>query len=164
VTRSRSRLAALAAAVAAGVVVLALVLAGGAGGDEGSLAWKDVEVFPAENGSDRILYGQVENTSLRDVDLDVREVRLADARGREVESAVRFSATFAHGIFPWSQKPDDVGDFERRRLGEVATVKPGQAVPITLSWRTAAGAPAPVRADLGPVELDLPRAGVANRR
>ena len=69
------------------------------------------------------------------IDLDVEDVRLYDADGKVVRASVRFLAAFAHGIFPWSQQPDPLGDFERRRLGEIVTIKPGQAVPITLSWR-----------------------------
>ena len=46
-----------------------------------------------------------------------QDVRVLDAEGNEVQSAVRFIAAFAHGLYPWSQRPENVGDFERRRLG-----------------------------------------------
>jgi hypothetical protein len=157
VTASRTRLAAAAALVAAAVIAGALLLAGGAQGDEGRLAWQDVQIYEASKKTDRILGGKVRNTSLEDLEIDVTDVRMLDASGREVRSALRFREAFAHGIFPWSQKPDDIGDFERRRLGEIVKIRPGQSAPLTLSWRVPEGGEPPVRVDFGPVELDLPR-------
>jgi hypothetical protein len=156
VTRvSRTRLAAAVALAAAAALAGVLLLAGGAGGDDGRLAWKGTPDL-IQAGGDRVLYGQVRNDSLKDVDLSYRDVRVLDADGREVESAVRFIAAFAHGLYPWSQRPKDVGDFERRRLGEIATIKPGQSAPITLSWRVPEGEPQPVKVDFGTAEVSLP--------
>lgn len=156
-TATRTRLTAATALVVVVVVGAALLLAGGAQGGEGRLAWQDVEVFEASRSTDRILAGKVRNTSLEDIDLDVTDVRMLDASGGEVRSALRFREAFAHGIFPWSQKPDDTGDFERRRLGEVVTIRPGQTAPLTLSWRVPEGGEPPARVDFGPVEIDLPK-------
>jgi hypothetical protein len=134
-TAGRTRLAAAVALLAAAVVG-ALLLAGGAQGDDGKLAWKDAKVFRSGVATDRILAAKVANTSLREVDLDVRNLRVLDAQGAEVRSAARFREAFAHGIFPWSARFEGAyDDFERRRLGEVLTLKPGEAAPITLSWR-----------------------------
>ncbi len=154
---SRTRLAAAAALVAAAVIAGALLLAGGAQGGEGRLAWQDAQLFDASRDTDKILAGKVRNTSLQDIDIDVEDVRMFDASGREVRSALRFREAFAHGIFPWSQKPKDMGDFERRRLGEVVKIRPGQSAPLTLSWRVAKGGEPPVKVDFGPAELDLPK-------
>lgn len=154
-TRSRLRLTAAAALVAAVAIAGVVVLTGTSSGDAGRLAWKgEVQVFASGIPTDEILYSAIENTSLRDVELEADRVRVLDADGRPLKASARFIASFAHGIFPWSD--GDPGEFERRRLGEIATVKPGQVVPITLAWRTKQGAPRPVRVDLGPAELPIP--------
>lgn len=88
--------------------------------------------------------------------MDVDEARVLDAEGREVESSVIFLAAFAHGLLPASEKPDVIGDPERRRLGQIATVRPGQAIPVTVSWRVPEGGRQPVRVDFGPAEIKLP--------
>jgi hypothetical protein len=148
-----------AVALAAAVTVAGVVaFTGSSSGDGGELAWKGkVRVFDSGIPTDEILYSEVQNTSLRDVDVDVEDVKVYGADGEPVRASVRFLAAFAHGIFPWSQKPDPLGDFERRRLGEIATIKPGQSVPITLAWRVPKGTPRPTRVDLGPTELPIPK-------
>ena len=160
-TRSvRLRLVAIVALVAAVAIAAVALLAGSAGGGQATtLEWEGkVEVFDSGVPTDEILYTKVRNASLRDVELDVEDVKVYGEDGEQVQASVRYLAAFAHGIFPWSQKPDPLGDFERRRLGEVKTLKPGQSVPITLSWRVPKGDPRPVRVDLGPAELKIPAA------
>ena len=153
----RVRLAAAAALFVAVAVTATVLLTGSSSGDAGKLSWKgEVQVFASGVPTDEILYSEIENTSLRDVDLDVEDVKVYGADGKPVRASVRFLAAFAHGIFPWSQKPDPLGDFERRRLGEVATLKPGQAIPVTLAWRVPKGTPRPTRVDLGPADLKIP--------
>ena len=153
--RSRVRIAAAVALVAAVALAAVLLLAGGAGGsDQGKLAWKGpVQVFQSGIATDRILYTELENVSLRDVDLDTKDVRLYDEDDKRVRSATIFLAAFAHGIFPYDA---EVSDFERRRLGKIAPLKPGQAVPGTLSWSVPEGGKPPVRADFGAAEIDVP--------
>ena len=125
---SRARLALAVALVAAAGLVAVLVFAGGADGDDGRLAWKgSPDLIKGERPTDHILYGQVRNDSLKDVSLDYKDVRVLDTEGREVRSAVRFLAAFAHGLYPWSQRPDPLGDFERRRLGEIELALPDGA-------------------------------------
>ena len=156
---ARLKLVAAVALVAAAAILTPALLAGSAGGEATSLEWQGkVEVFDSGVKTDEILYSKVRNSSLRDVDLDVEDVKVYGKDGEPVQASVRFLAAFAHGIFPWSQKPDPLGDFERRRMGEIATLKPGQAVPITLAWRVPKGAPRPARVDLGPAELKIPAA------
>ena len=156
---ARLRLVVAVALVAAVAIAAVALLAGSAGGGQATaLEWQGkVEVFDSGVPTDEILYTKVRNASLRDVDLDVEDVKVYGEDGKQVEASVRYLAAFAHGIFPWSQKPDPLGDFERRRMGEIATLKPGQAVPITLAWRVPKGAPRPARVDLGPAELKIPR-------
>ena len=155
---ARVRLVAAVALAAATAIVAVALLTGSWGGDAQTLEWQGrVEVFDSGVATDEILYSKVRNASLRDVDLDVEDVKVYGRDDKPVQASVRFLAAFAHGLFPWSQKPDPLGDFERRRLGEIATLKPGQSIPITLAWRVPKGTPRPGRVDLGPAELKIPR-------
>jgi hypothetical protein len=159
-TTTRTRLTVAVALAAAAALAGVLVLVRGAGGDASRLAWKGTPTLVQSSApTDRILYGELRNDSLENVNLRYRDVRVLDADRHEVQSAVRFIAAFAHGLYPWSLRPKDPGDFERRRLGEIATLKPGQSAPITLSWRVPTGAPQPVTVDFGTIELALPRGG-----
>ena len=156
-TAARVRIAAAVALVAA-VALAAVVLVGAAGGDdEGKLAWKGrPSMLHSGRATDRILYGQVRNASLKEVRLDVKKARVLDASGHPVQSTVRFLAAFAHSLYPWSMPQGRRGDFERRRLGETADMKPGQTVPLTVSWRVPRGGEQPTHVDFGPVSIDLP--------
>ena len=57
---------------------------------------------------------------------------------------------------PWSWHVKG-SKFERRRSGQIATIKPGQAVPLTLSWRVPAGGSDPVEVRFDGGSLSLPR-------
>ena len=153
-TLSRGRLAAIAALV--GAVVVAIALLAGGSDESASMAWKGkVQVFESGRPTDKILYAQVANTGLEDLDIRADDVKVFDDEGHEVFSAMRFLAAFAHGIYSWSDPGKD--DFERRRLGEIVTLKPGQAAPVTLSWRVRKGERQPVRVDFGAAEIAIPR-------
>lgn len=156
----RVRIAAGAAVVLA-VGLAALLVAGGAGGDDAraSLSWKGKPLLMQNaRPTDRIFAVRLRNDSLEDVDLVADEIRVLDADGRAVQSTARFLEAFAHGLYPWSQRPEDLGDFERRRLGEIATIKPGADVPLTLSWRVPAGRSHPTTVRFGDAtSLQLPK-------
>jgi hypothetical protein len=157
-TAGRTRLAAAAALAAAAVVVVALLVTGG-DSTGAALAWEgEKRVFQSGKPTDRVLTGQVKNTSLEDVTIDVEDIRLLDAEGREVQSTARFLAAFAHGRYPWSLRGDDpraLGSQERTLIGEMAKLRPGQVAPLTLSWRVPPGARPPVRVDFGSTSLAL---------
>ena len=155
---TRLRIAAGVAFAAALAVAGVLLLAGGAGGsDQGELAWKgDVRVYDSGIPTDKILYTELENVSSRDLPLDTKDVRLFDEDGEQLQSSTVFLAAFAHGIFPYDAAQSE---FEQRRLGKIATLRPGQAVPITMSWRVPPGGKPPVRADFGPAEIAVPGDG-----
>jgi hypothetical protein len=157
-TASRQRLAAVTAfAVAAAVAALVLMAGPASGGDDRLLAWKgERTVIQSGPPTDHILGGVIRNDSLRDLDLRAEDVRILGPGGEELRSTARFSHAFAHGLYAWSQRPKDIGDFERRRLGEIVTLKPGQATPLTLSWRIPPGADAPRTVDFGSAALALP--------
>jgi hypothetical protein len=147
----------------AGVGALLLV-GGGKGGapqaatGDAQLQWKtkpSLIMVPALP-NDRILTGLVRNTSLRAVDLTASRARIVDAKGRSLRATAAFSQHFAHGLYPWSWHVKG-SKLERSRLGRIATIKPGQAAPLTLSWRVpdAGSEPVEVRFDGG--SLALPR-------
>lgn len=122
------------------------------------LAWKESPrmIRVAELPNDRILTGRVRNTSLRPVDLSVDKIEIVDARGRRVASTARFLQAFAHGLYPPSMNVKG-GKFERTRMGQIATVKPGQDLPLTLSWRLASSTAQPLEVRFGGGSLALPR-------
>jgi hypothetical protein len=154
--------------IAAGLLLLTVVVLAALGsGRDGAgatasapvrLAWRGepLVIKVPELPRDRILSGEVRNTSVKPVDLSIDRVRVVDAQGREVQSSVRFLAAFAHGLYPPTQKIGPGGTFTRTRLGEITRIKPGAAVPMTLSWRVPAGADAPVEVRFGGGSLPLP--------
>jgi hypothetical protein len=157
-TASRQRLAAATALVVTAAVAALVLMAGSAsGGSDSPLAWEG-EQTAVQSGppTDHILGGVIRNDSLENLDLRAEDVRIVDADGGELQSTARFSHAFAHGLYAWSQRPKDIGDFERRRLGEIVTLKPGQTAPVTLSWRVPPGAQAPRKVDFGSASLQLP--------
>jgi hypothetical protein len=154
---SRGRLAALAALALAGVVVALLLLTGSAGGEQGKLVLAGkTTVVQSGKPTDRVLVGKLRNDSLKDIDLRADDVRVLAADGREIRSTARFLAGFAHPLFAWSQEPKDIGDYERTRLGEMVTIKPGETAPLVLSWRLASAGEKAERADFGPASITLP--------
>jgi hypothetical protein len=153
----RLRLAVGAALIAALALAAVLLFTGGADGGTGTLKWAgETRVLKSGKPTDRIFMARLENASLRDVSLDVDDVRILDADGDEVQSTVRFLDAFVHGLFAWSQSPSKLTEFERRRLGQIVTIKPGKTAPVTLSWRVPAGGSQPERVEFGPTSIDLP--------
>lgn len=155
-------LGALCAVVVLGGPLLAM--AGGAdpepdrqrGSAPAAFAWQGapVAVKPEGGGDAGIVTGKLRNTSLRPAELDVSKVRVLDADGRALDSSARFLQSFAHGIYSREMIFRDGAppSAERRRLGEIATVNPGDALPLTVSWRGAAAV-----VDLGGPTVPLPQ-------
>jgi hypothetical protein len=155
-------------AVAATVLLLAgvggLLLVGERDGatqaatDTAQLQWKSKPslILVPSMPRDRILTGSVRNASLRAVDLEVARVQIRDAAGRRLKATALFAQHFSHGLYPWSMHVKG-SKFERRRIGRIATIKPGQDVPLTLSWRVAADGTEPVEVRFDGGTLALPR-------
>jgi hypothetical protein len=153
-------------AIAATVLLLAgvggLLLAGDRDGapqaatGNAQLQWKGKPnlILVPELPRDRILTGSIRNASLRSVDLESERVQILDAAGRRLQATALFAQHFSHGLYPWSMHVKG-SKFERRRTGKIATIKPGQAVPLTLSWRlgSAGAEPVEVRFDGGTLAL-----------
>jgi hypothetical protein len=122
------------------------------------LTWKEKPqlILVPELPRDRILTGRVRNTSLRPVDLAADRIEIVDAQGRPLQSSARFLQGFVHGLSSWSEGVRG-SKFERTRLGKIATIKPGQDLPLTLSWRLPSGGREPVEVRFGGGSLALPR-------
>ena len=122
------------------------------------LQWKTKPslILVPELPRDRILSGSVRNASLRAVDLETERVQILDAAGHRLKATALFAHHFSHGLYPWSMHVKG-SRFERRRIGKIATIKPGQDVPLTLSWRVAAGGAEPVEVRFDGGTLALPR-------
>jgi hypothetical protein len=154
-------------AVAATLLLLAgvgaLVLVGDRSGStqaatgDAQLRWKAKPslIMVPELPRDRILTGSVRNASLRAVDLAIERVRILDAAGHRLHATALFSQHFSHGLYPWSWRVKG-SKFERDRIGRSATVKPGQDVPLTLSWRVPDGGSEPVEVRFDGGSLSLP--------
>ena len=155
---SRVRIAVLAAVAGAAVLAGVLLFTGGADGGTGKLDWATKpQVFKSGKPTDRVLTARIENASLRPISLDVDDARILTADGAELRGTVSFLEAFAHGLWSWSQAPAKLTDFERRRLGQIVTIKPGQTAPLALSWRVPAGESPPERVDFGDgATLSLP--------
>lgn len=144
--------------------VLALALALGGCGAETSagvaeLRWADEpkRYTPPELPRDRLLTGTLRNVSGHALRLDVAAARLVDADGRTVRGTIRFAGSFGHGLYSPRRAPAEPDpEFERRRLGELADVAAGGAVPVTVSWRLAEGAAVPAALRVGATTLELP--------
>ena len=145
--------------------VCALLLAGDRDGgatqaatDTARLQWQSKPnlILVPELPRDRILTGHVRNASLRAVDLESERVQILDAGGRRLRATALFAQHFSHGLYPWSMHVKG-SKSERRRIGKIATIKPGQAVPLTVSWRVPRGGSQPVEVRFDGGSLSLPR-------
>jgi hypothetical protein len=122
------------------------------------LQWKTKPslIMVPELPRDRILTGNVRNASLHPVDLASERIQILDAAGHRLHATALFAQHFSHGLYPWSWHVKG-SKFERDRIGRSATIKPGQDVPLTLSWRVPAGGSEPVEARFDGGSLALPR-------
>ena len=156
-SRSRIAAAAVLALAFAGVIAAA---AGSGGGEAGGgvLRWEGrPAVVPAPNlPRDGIVTGQVRNDTLRRVTLEAEDLVVVDERGRRLRTAGRFMTGFAHGLWPPGQQVAPGSEAERERIGEIATLEPGEAAPLTAAWTRPPGAGEPVRIELGGPALPIP--------
>jgi hypothetical protein len=148
----------VAAIVAAALAAAAFVALSSLGGSErvGPLDWSgDAEVFthPTLPG-DRVLTAKLRNDGLHPLRVDIGDVRLLGADGREVASTPVFLQTFGKTLWAAGRGPVQVPDSELQRTGRIALLKPGQEVPLTVAWHAADGEP--VRVDYGRGSLALP--------
>ena len=152
----RRRLLAALVAAAVGIAAFFVLASVGSGERSGPLAWSgDGEVFthPTLPG-DRVLTAKLRNDGLHPLRVDIGDVRLVDAAGREVASAPVFLQTFGKSLWAGGRGPEQVPDTELLRTGRIAVLRPGEEVPLTVAWHAEDGDP--VRVDWGRGWLSLP--------
>jgi hypothetical protein len=146
---------AVALLLVAAAVFLGMSSIGGAD-RAGPLAWSgdgDVFTHPTLPG-DRVLTAKLRNDGLHPLRVDIGDVRLLDADGREVLSTPVFLQTFGKSLWSAGRGPEQVPDTELQRTGRIAVLRPGEEVPLTIGWHAKDGAP--VRVDYGRGWLSLP--------
>jgi hypothetical protein len=77
-----------------------------------------------------------------------------DASGRQVRATVRFAAGVTHSLYPPRDAPHENPRQQQERLGDAATIAPGESAPLTIAWHVRDGTP--VRVDFGRASLPLP--------
>jgi hypothetical protein len=153
---ARRRLVAAVVAAAVATAVFAALTSLGGGDRVGPLAWSgDADVFthPTLPG-DRVLTARLRNDGLHPLRVDIGDVRLLTADGREVASTPVFLQAFGKSLWAAGRGPVQEPDTELQRTGRIALLEPGQEVPLTVAWRTRDGEPA--RLDYGRGSLSLP--------
>ena len=141
--------------VGAAALAVPQLLSGG-----GGLQWSGAPQLYRVPGvaSDRILSGQVVNTSDRAIYVDAREMAVVDTSGHRLETAARFLSTFAHPLYAPTQFHTFGGAFQLQRLGVAVRIEPGQRMPLTVSWRESSGAASPASLEFADGSLAIPAA------
>jgi hypothetical protein len=139
---------------------VALAGCGGSQSSPAAVRWDKapIVVRQPELPDDTIVSGQMRNGSGHTLHLDVADMSVVTADGKAVRSAIRLTTGVTHQLYPPRDGPHEKDPgFLRARLGEIATVAPGRTTPLVVSWRVPAGAPQPVKVDLGEAgSLSLP--------
>jgi hypothetical protein len=149
----------------AAVVLAAVALAGCGGGDRaavragdgsGPLRWAaSPELYAPETlPGDRILTGRLRNDSLRRVRVALTDVRVLERDGARVQASPIFLQTFVKTLWAPGRGPDVMPESELQRTGRLAFLRPGEELPITVTWHASAGRPAAV--DYGGGLLPVP--------
>jgi hypothetical protein len=152
----RRRLVAVAVAAALVTAAFAGLSSLGGGDRVGPLDWSgDGEVFthPTLPG-DRVLTARLRNDGLHPLRIDIGDVRLVTADGREVASSPVFLQAFGKSLWSAGRGPVQEPDAELQRTGRIALLKPGEEVPLTVAWHARDGEPA--RLEYGRGSLSLP--------
>jgi hypothetical protein len=137
-------------------LALLLLLAGcdGSASDppkgSGPLVWAEppLQFTPETLPGDRILTGELRNEGLRRVRVDLPELRVRDAAGRDVPAQPIFLQTFGKSLWSSGRGPEQLPETELLRTGRIAWLKPGETVPLTVAWREPA-APSRIEYDGG---------------
>lgn len=148
------------------VPVAIAVAVGGCGGDDeqperdgaaGKLAWAEPPelVRAATGGPDRVLVGEVENDSSKQLKLVAERVEVRDTRGKALAGDARFTTTYGHGLFGADVPAENLPPSERSRLGLTVYVEPGGTQPVFASFRDR-DATHPLTLDYGAGTLPIP--------
>ncbi|WP_354697737.1 hypothetical protein DSM112329_03377 [Paraconexibacter sp. AEG42_29] len=128
-------------------------------GARGPLTWADTPrgFAPAELPQDRVITGQLRNTSGAPLDVSAAAARMYDETGAEVRGVATFASGFAHGLYSPRVEPKEAEPlFESVRLGRRIVLAPGATTPFTVAWRLTPGARPPSRVTVGTVSIALP--------
>ena len=101
-----------------------------------------------------MLTAGLRNDGVHPLRVDIAEVRLLDSDGHEVASSQVFLQAFGRSLWAAGRGPVQEPDGELQRTGRIALLEPGEAVPLTVAWRTRDGDPA--RLDCGRGSPSLP--------
>jgi hypothetical protein len=108
--------------------------------------------------TDRIATGRIRNEGADELRLSVADARALDVHGTPVRATIRFAAGVTHSLYPPRDAPHENPRQQQERLGDAATIEPGQSAPLTVAWHAGTRDRVPVRVDLGPVDVPLPSA------
>jgi hypothetical protein len=124
----------------------------------GPLSWTEPPVVQrtTQVRADRVLAGRVRNDSLRDLELDARELSVRDSDGRGLRVYAQFSPSFAHGLYGAAERPHPLPPEELRRLGLILSLRPGKITPLVVAFRVAREARPPLHIDYGKGLLPVP--------
>ena len=144
----RGLLAGVIAAVLA-VAILNVARAGDGESRTGPLRWtgKVVSFQHPTLSTDHVVSGKVRNEGLEPLRVVAREeIRVVAADGSELPTSAVFTQTFGHGLFDPTRLPEArLPERELMRIGDVGRLEPGDALPLTVSWREQPGGPEGVR-------------------
>jgi len=149
---------------AASIAALALAaVAGGCGDDARDTARASWDGEPAvaphpEIRTDRIATGRVRNDGGSELRLSVAQAKVVDAHGTPIRATVRFAAGVTHSLYPPRDAPHENPRQQQERLGDAATIEPGESAPLTVAWHAGTADRVPVKVDLGPVDVPIPPA------
>jgi hypothetical protein len=152
------RLGALVAACAL-LAALPLACSDDDGTGAGDLVWASPpKVYrEATLPRDRVLVGSVRNDSLRPIKVVASDVRAVDEDGNALRGNATFIRGYIHALYPPTRPPPGgLPESELERTGRQVRLRPGQRAPLSVAWRLASGAKAPVRIDYGPGWLAIP--------
>jgi hypothetical protein len=150
-------------AAVASLAALALAAAAGACGnadDAPRASWDGAAAVAPhpEIPTDRIATGRIRNDGGDELRLSVNQARALDVHGMPVRATIRFAAGVTHSLYPPRDAPRENPREQQERLGDAATIEPGESAPLTIAWHAGTADRVPVRVDLGPVDVPLPPA------
>jgi hypothetical protein len=146
----------------ASLTALALAAVAGCGNNAGApkAAWDGAPAVAPhpEIPTDRIATGRIRNDGGDELRLSVNQARALDVHGMPVRATIRFAAGVTHSLYPPRDAPRENPREQQERLGDAATIEPGESAPLTIAWHAGTADRVPVRVDLGPVDVPLPPA------
>jgi hypothetical protein len=111
---------------------------------------------PPNLQDDRVLRGAIRNETGATLRLKASDVRVLATGGRRLPAAATFIAGYAHRLYPPTREPRSLSEAERRRLGDVAVIEPGQQASVTVSWRLRSKKESAAEIDFGAAKLEVP--------